>query len=85
VGEMLCWGGGGGEREEGEGGGGGAHVRARVRACTRRLTCPLLPDANFTPNPMRTEALRHSAYYSVHALGYLTTSWRLEQQCCCVL
>jgi hypothetical protein len=53
VGEMLCWGGGG--REEGEGGGGGgargagggAHVRACVRAFTRRLTCPLLPNVNY--------------------------------------
>jgi hypothetical protein len=36
----------------GRGAGGGAHVRARacvrVRACTRRLTCPLLPNANLT-------------------------------------
>jgi hypothetical protein len=55
-------GGGGGGRGEGKGGrgggegeggggargaGGGAHVRADgVRACTRRLTCPLLPNVN---------------------------------------
>jgi hypothetical protein len=41
------WGGGA------RGAGGGAHVRVRacvragVRACTRRLTGPLLPNANF--------------------------------------
>jgi hypothetical protein len=39
-------GGGGGEGRGCGGAGGGAHVRARVRACTRRLTCPLLPNAN---------------------------------------
>jgi hypothetical protein len=57
-------GGGGREREDGEGGGeggggargagGGARVAlracARVPACTRRLTCPLLPDANKQTN-----------------------------------
>jgi hypothetical protein len=26
--------------------GGGRSARACVRACTRRLTCPLLPDVN---------------------------------------
>jgi hypothetical protein len=39
----------GGERAGGggaRGAGGGAHVRACVRACTRRLTCPLLPNVS---------------------------------------
>jgi hypothetical protein len=42
-------GGGGGRkgREGGEGGGCGAGGGAHVRACTRRLTCPLLPNANW--------------------------------------
>ena len=37
----MCWGGGRGA------GGARACVRACVR-CTRRLTCPLLPNANFS-------------------------------------
>jgi hypothetical protein len=42
VGEMFCWGERGGEGA----GRGGRGARACVRACTRRLTCPLLPDAS---------------------------------------
>jgi hypothetical protein len=38
-------GGRGGRRGEG-GEGGGRGARACVRACTRRLTCPLLPNVN---------------------------------------
>jgi hypothetical protein len=51
VGEMFWarvpWGAGGMGGMGGEGeGGGGRGARACVRACTRRLTCPLLPNAN---------------------------------------
>jgi hypothetical protein len=57
----------------GGGGGGGVHVRA----CTRRLTCPLLPNANFLFRQLPTP--QHAI-----AAHIIPCSAAVRQQPCCL-
>jgi hypothetical protein len=91
VGEMLLGGGrggreGGGEREDGEGGGGGGEGRgarggeracacACVRACTRRLACPLLPDVD-GKRKMEKAILQHLLQHLIRRQAVNENGWR---------